>query len=103
MTERMTVLPGQLRQAAAEHRQTADELRATPANNAAVMATLDSLGPVFAELREAGRGLLDQRRLCYEQQAHAHADLADQLCRVAEVWERHDVEAADHLRARSAR
>jgi hypothetical protein len=98
MVESVTVVPEQLRQAAAEHRETAEHLRTVPSTNVAVLATLDSLGPVFAQLRDAGRQLLDQRRVCYEQQAAAHTDLADQLSRIADVWEHHDATAAEHLR-----
>ena len=63
------------------------------------MASLESLGPVFADLRDAGRRLLDQRKACYEQQAAAHADLADKLSHAADVWEHHDSDAAAQLRA----
>ena len=74
MTERLHVVPEELRRSAGEHRQAAELLAAAPSANAAVLASLESLGPVFAELRDAGRALLDQRRACYEQQAAAHAD-----------------------------
>lgn len=99
MAERLNVVPGELRAAAREHRQTADHLAAVPAGNAQVMATLDSLGPIFAEFRAAGAELLDQRRACYEQQAAAHAEMADRLTRVAQVWEDQDEEAARKLGA----
>jgi len=69
-----------------------------PARQADIMSSLESLGPVFAEFREAGRELLDQRRSCYEQHAAAHAELADRLSRAADFWERHDEEAARQLR-----
>jgi hypothetical protein len=99
MTERLHVVPAELRRAAAEHRQAAEQLAAAPAANAAVLASLESLGPVFAELRDAGRALLEQRRSCYEQQAGAHADLAGRLDLAAEVWEQQDAEAAHRLSA----
>ncbi len=99
MAEHLNVVPEDLRRAAREHRATAEELSAAPADNAGVMATLESLGPIFAELRDAGRELLDQRRACYEQQAAAHAELAERLSRAADVWEQHDAEAAARLGA----
>lgn len=99
MTEHLDVAPEELRSAAGYHRGTAEYLRAVPADNAGIMASLESLGPVFAELREAGRELLDQRRACYQQQAAAHEDLANQLDRAAAVWEHHDIDAATRLRA----
>lgn len=99
MTERINVSPEELRQVARAHRETAGDLRTAGSHDADVMATLESLGPVFADLRDAGRDLLVQRRACYEQQALAHADLADQLIHAADVWAQRDADAADDLRA----
>ena len=99
MTEHLNVVPDELRQAAREHRQTAEQLGAVPAGQAGVLASLDSLGPVFAEFRDAGRELLDQRRICYEQQAAAHTEMADRLSHAAAVWENQDAEAAQRLRS----
>jgi hypothetical protein len=56
--------------------------------------SLDSLGPIFGELREAGRELLEQRRLCYEEQADSHAEIADNLTKSASMWEQHESEDA---------
>jgi hypothetical protein len=102
MAEHLNVVPAQLRQAAGEHRDTADHLATVPARQGDILATLESLGPIFAEFRDAGRELLDQRRVCYEQQAAAHADLADRLSRAADFWEQHDEDAARQLRAVAA-
>jgi hypothetical protein len=99
MAERLNISPEELREAARAHRETADNLRTAGSHDAAVMATLESLGPVFADLRDAGRELLVQRRACYEQQALAHADLADQLSHAADVWGQHAADAAGSLRA----
>ncbi|MBU3750831.1 MAG: ESX-1 secretion-associated protein [Mycobacterium sp.] len=98
MTEHLNVAPGELRQAAVEHRRAAEQLGAAPASHDDVMATLDSLGPIFAEFRAAGAELLDQRRVCYEQQAAAHAELADRLNHAADVWESQDADSALRLR-----
>lgn len=97
--DRINVVPADLRGAAREHLATADQLVAAPNDNDEVMASLESLGPIFAELREAGRELLGQRRVCYQEQAAAHADLAGRLSRAADVWEQQDADAADRLRA----
>ena len=97
MAERLHVVPEELRQAAAEHRRIAEQLGTVPAAHPEMMAALESLGPIFAELREAGRELLDQRRACYEQQAAAHAALADRLSSAAQLWEQQDAEAAADL------
>jgi len=98
MAEHLNVVPEDLRRAAREHRQTAETLGAVPAGHAEVMASLDSLGPIFAEFRAAGAELLDQRRSCYQQQAAAHAEMADRLTRAAADWETQDAEAAQRLR-----
>ncbi len=98
MAEHLNVVPEDLRRAAREHRQTAETLGAVPAGHADVMASLDSLGPIFAEFRSAGAELLDQRRSCYQQQAAAHAEMADRLNQAAAAWETQDAEAAQRLR-----
>ncbi len=99
MAEHLDVSPERLRQVAQYHRDTAEELRAVPAGNAHIMSCLESLGPVFAELRDAGRELLDQRKSSYERQAAAHDDLAARLDHAARTWEQHDNDAAEELRA----
>ena len=98
MTEHLNVVPGELRQAAAEHRLTAEQLGAASGRHTEVLASLESLGPIFAEFRSAGAELLDQRRVCYEQQAAAHAEMADRLHHAADIWESQDAEAAHRLR-----
>ena len=79
MADRIHVVPAHLREAAAHHQQTSDHLRAVPSSHAAIQESLDSLGPIFSEFRDAGRELLELRRQCYEQQAGDHADLAQNL------------------------
>lgn len=98
MAERLNVVPDELRLAAEEHRHTAAHLASLPSNHAEIMASLESLGPIFAEFREAGHELLDQRRICYQEQAAAHADLADRLLGAATRWEQHEADAAGRLR-----
>jgi Excreted virulence factor EspC, type VII ESX diderm len=98
MADSIRVVPAHLREAAAHHQETSDYLRTVPASHAAIQESLDSLGPVFSELREAGRDLLELRRQCYEQQADDHADLADKLTVSAAMWEEHEQEAARDLR-----
>ena len=98
MAERLNVVPAELRRAAGEHRHTADQLAAVSSGHAGIMATLESLGPIFAEFREAGAQLLDQRRVCYEQQAAAHAELAEHLLDAAMRFEQHETDAARRLR-----
>ncbi|MCV7089978.1 ESX-1 secretion-associated protein [Mycobacterium interjectum] len=94
MAEPIRVVPAHLREAAAHHQETSDYLRTVPSSHAAIQESLDSLGPVFGELRDAGRELLELRRQCYEQQADDHADIAEKLSVSAAMWEEHEQEAA---------
>ncbi len=79
MADRIHVVPAHLREAAAHHQETSDYLRTIPSSHAAIQESLDSLGPIFGELRDAGRELLELRRQCYQQQADDHADMAHKL------------------------
>jgi hypothetical protein len=97
MAEHLNVVPDEIRRAARRHRAAADELVAVPAGHGDLIASLESLGPIFGEFQEAGRELLEQRRICYEEQAAAHADLAERLDLAAQIWERHDADAAAEL------
>jgi hypothetical protein len=98
MADIIRVEPANLRDAAAHHGDAADYLRTVPSSHDAIQESLDSLGPIFGELREAARELLDQRRLCYEQQANDHATMADNLKRSAEYWEQHETDTATKIR-----
>lgn len=98
MADRIRVVPANLRAAADHHEEASDYLRTVPASHAAIQESLDSLGPIFSELREAGRQLLEHRRLCYEQQADDHAALAEHLRTSATMWEQNEEEAAGKFR-----
>lgn len=98
MADRIHVVPATMRQAAAHHEETADYLRTVPSTHDAIRESLDSLGPVFSELRAAGRELLEQRRQSYEQQADNHAELADHLKTSASTWEQHEEAGADEFK-----
>jgi hypothetical protein len=94
MADRIHVVPAQLREAAIHHEQTADYLRTVPSSHPAIQESLDSLGPIFGELREAGRELLELRGQCYQQQADNHAEMAHHLRMSATRWDEHDAQAA---------
>lgn len=94
MADPIHVVPAHLREAAAHHQETSDYLRTVPSSHAAIQESLDSLGPVFSELRDAGRELLELRRQCYEQQADGHAEMAENLTTSAAMWEQHEQDAA---------
>jgi RNase adaptor protein for sRNA GlmZ degradation len=97
MADQVRVVPESLRAAAGHHQEVSDYLRNIPSSHGAIQESLDSLGPIFSELREAGRELLEHRRRCYEQQADDHAELAHNLRASADMWEQHEHEAARKL------
>lgn len=97
MVDRIQVVPAHLRAVAAHHQQTSEHLRTVPLSHAAIQESLNSLGPIFSEFRDAGGELLELRRQCYEQQADDHADMACQLTIAAATWEQHEEEAAHKL------
>jgi hypothetical protein len=98
MADQIRVVPAHLREAAAHHQETSDYLRTVPSSHEAIQDSLDSLGPIFGELRDAGRELLELRRQCYEQQADDHADMAAKLTVSAATWEQHEHDAARDFR-----
>lgn len=97
MPEHLNVVPEEYRRAAMTHRETAEQLSAVPHMHDDLLVSLESLGPVFSEFKEAGRELLEQRRICYEQQALAHQELANRLEYAATLWENQDADAARKL------
>lgn len=97
MADRIHVVPAHLRDAAAHHHDTSEYLRTVPSSHAAIQESLDSLGPIFSELRDAGRELLELRRQCYEQQADDHADMAHKLNTSAAAWDQHEEDSTGKL------
>jgi Excreted virulence factor EspC, type VII ESX diderm len=98
MADRIYVVPDNLRQAAGHHQETSEYLRTLPASHQAIQDSLDSLGPIFGELREAGRELLEQRRMCYEQQADSHEKMAENLTKSASMFEEQEAQAVQRLK-----
>jgi len=98
MADRIHVVPASLREAADHHEQTADYLRTIPSSHPAIQQSLDSLGPIFGELREAGSELLENRRQCYEQQADDHAEMARHLRSSATMWDDNEATAAGEFK-----
>ena len=98
MADRIHVVPDNLRQAAGHHQETSEYLRTLPSSHHAIQASLDSLGPIFGELREAGRELLEQRRACYEQQADSHSQRAQNLTKSASMFEQQEAESVQRIR-----
>jgi Excreted virulence factor EspC, type VII ESX diderm len=98
MADRIYVVPDNLRQAAGHHQETSEYLRTLPSSHPAIQDSLDSLGPIFGELREAGRELLEQRRMCYEQQADSHEKMAENLTKSASMFEEQESQAVQRLK-----
>ncbi len=99
MDDRIVIDPANLRDAARRHAEAADYLRTVPGSHDAIQDSLDSLGPIFGELRDAARDLLEQRRLCYDGQADEHAEMADNLQRSATMWEEQEADSAQRMQA----
>lgn len=98
MTELIQLTTRELRANAAAQHTIAEELAAESGAHVELTSMLDALGPVFADLRDAGRMLLDQRASCYQQLAAIHGDLSDKLTHAAQEWEGADGDAASRLR-----
>ena len=98
MADRIHVVPDNLRPAAGHHQETSEYLRTLPSSHRAIQDSLDSLGPIFGELREAGRELLEQRRMCYEQQADSHAKMADNLTKSAGMFEEQESDSVQRFK-----
>jgi hypothetical protein len=96
--DQVRVVPDSLREAAGHHRETSEYLSTIPSSHSEIQASLDSLGPVYSGLREAGRELLEERRQCYEGQAAEHADMAQNLTTAAAMWEQHEQDGAAEFR-----
>ena len=94
MTKPIKIDRAALHQAAAGHTEAADYLRTVPDSNAAIQAALDSLGPVYASLREEARAKLDERRRSYEHQAAEHDRCAAGLREAHARWDTHEHDAA---------
>ena len=98
MDDNIVIDPENLREAARRHSEAAEYLRTVPGTHDAIQESLDSLGPIFAELRDTARELLEQRRLCYDGQADEHAEMADNLAQSATMWEEHEADSATRMR-----
>lgn len=98
MPENIHVDQDVLSNAAAHHRQTAAYLATVADSNDGVRATLESLGPIYAELRATAEDLLDARKSCYEDQAQQHSEMSGNLDRAVATWDAHEADAAGAFR-----
>ena len=98
MGEYIDIDPAALSRLAKRHGEAAGYLRAVPANHPEIQASVDSLGPIFAEFSDAARDLLEQRRRCYQVQADEHELLAEHLGATAALWRDHEQTATGLIR-----
>lgn len=96
--EFINVVPAVIADAAAQHRGVSDYLAAVPDTHDAIRASLASLGPIYADLREAAEELLTARAAAYRDQAAQHAAMADNLTAANAHWARHEQAAGDDMR-----
>ena len=88
-----------LQDATAGHNEAANYLRGVTSTNEQIQAALDSLGPVYAELREEGRATLAKRAQSYANQADAHEETAIGLNKADQIWEGQEADADQRFRA----
>lgn len=98
MPEKIHVNPDVLITAAGNHREVSEYLSTATASHADIEATLNSLGPIYSEFRQAAVSLLDARKNCYDDQADAHAEMSDNLQRAVAMWDEHEDAAANTFR-----
>lgn len=87
-----------VQRAADGHTAAADYLRAVPESNEGIMASLESLGPVYAGLREEARSKLAERKADYHDQAASHENAAAGLQTVNTMWDNHEQDAQGRFR-----
>ncbi|MCV7383047.1 type VII secretion target [Mycolicibacter longobardus] len=98
MPENIHVNQGVLTNAAGNHQQTSDYLSTVPASHEAIQTTLNSLGPIYSDFRQAAGSLLDARKNCYDDQASEHSTVSDNLRLAVATWNQHEQDAADAFR-----
>lgn len=90
MPQHIHVDQGVLTDAATHHREASDYLAAVPSSHAAIEASLQSLGPIYSEFRQAAGAMLEARKNCYDDQAAQHSEMADNLNEAAKTWDEHE-------------
>lgn len=94
MSEEIRVLPSNLREASRGHADVEEHLRSVTSNNADILESVRSLGPVFKDFADDLAAKLDERHVCYTDQADEHADLSVGLDRASTKWQEHESVAA---------
>jgi len=94
MPEKIHVNQDVLTNAAGNHQAASDYLSTVPASHEGIQATLNSLGPIYGDFRQAASALLDARKNCYDDQSSEHATVSDNLHRAVATWNKHEDDAA---------
>lgn len=93
MPEKIHVNREVLTNAAANHRETSDYLATVPASHEAIQTTLNSLGPIYGDFRQAAGSLLDARKNCYDNQSSQHSEMSGNLQGAVATWDTHEQDA----------
>ncbi|OBI04966.1 hypothetical protein AWC18_15745 [Mycolicibacter nonchromogenicus] len=95
MPEKIHVNQDVLTKAAENHQEASDYLSTVPATHEGIQATLNSLGPIYGDFRQAASSLLDARKDCYESQSREHSTVSDNLHRAVAMWDENEDDAAN--------
>ncbi len=98
MPEKIHVNQDVLTNAAGHHQEASDYLSTVAASHEAIQATLNSLGPIYGDFRQAAGSLLDARKDCYEDQSSEHSTVSDNLHRAVAMWNTNEDDAANAFR-----
>lgn len=98
MPENIHVNQDVLNNAAGNHQQAADYLSTVAASHEGIRATLNSLGPIYGDFRQAAESLLDARKNCYDNQSGEHSTMSDNLRLAVARWNEHEDDAATAFR-----
>lgn len=98
MPERIHVNPDVLTNAAGNHQAVADYLSTVSSSHEAIEATLNSLGPIYDDFRQAASSLLEARKNCYDDQSSEHSAVSDNLHRAVSAWNTHEDDAGEAFR-----
>lgn len=98
MPENIHVNQDVLTNAAGKHQEASDYLSTVPASHDGIRATLNSLGPIYGDFREAAGSLLDARKNCYDDQSSDHSTVSDNLHRAVATWNKHEDDTATAFR-----
>lgn len=98
MSQEIRVNQGVLTNAAGHHQEAADYLGTVSASHEGIRATLNSLGPIYGDLRDAADALLEARKNCYDAQSSEHSQVADNLNLAVATWNQHEDDAVKTFR-----